>query len=262
MRTPSETVLILDDSPAIAKTWANWILEKFRIEAEVVSPRDNWSRILEQRQPRLLLLDATSPLIPVDQVCDLLSGSPRLKQTLVMLTCGFAEGMDAKLLQLTGRMPRRAIVLRKPVSQQEFINQCEELFLLRFEMHENNGTKTSVNDMKIFIGDNSAAPASNRFGWLAQEPTIMSFSVAQPNGAIESTGGKDCGDLPQGGAYFRDLAKKIGAELGLDRLQELHAGCDGCRLLSMVLPSGHVVDVLGQVDADLTSIARALRESR
>jgi hypothetical protein len=257
------SLVIFDDSRVLADCWAKWIKSAFQCETQAILPGDDWQSRLEGLAPFALIVDATSQRIPIEEVINVLCADPRFAQTRVILSCGYAENLELLLVKHAKRLGTRCTALRKPITQHDFTEQLTAFFSESDARPKTaSGSPDASPKMKNIFGEKSASTAADRFGWLEKEGAIMAFAITLPNGTAGLQGGKDCGDLPQGGSYFRDLASQIGSELGIDQLKELQVGCEGCRLLSAITADGHHVDILAGPTSDLPTLSRAIKESK
>ena len=247
---------ILDDSPAVSDLWQSWLQQHFSAEVSVITPTDDWKTLLDSILPAVLFIDVTSKAIPAENVCQYIAGSAALSRCALVLTCGYKDSLDRIITELVSLVRGQATVLRKPATEQDFLSIVSSLNRPTIS----SANKTTTDMIPKFSSPNEAV--STRFSWLSQDTTVSAYAIGAVGGPAQIQGGRDCGDLMQGGAYFRDLAQKIGSELGLENLKELHAVCDGCRFLSVVVPGGISANVLTQPEADLNVLAKELTTAR
>jgi hypothetical protein len=258
---PRPTVAILDDSAAVSNLWSNWLQEVSGDEPALIGPESDWKAQIDSLKPSVLFVDITSSCISAPTICRYVASSKNLTGCTLFLSCGFSDALDDTLNTLTATLGERAIVIRKPVKKDDFIATVSPA--LRKAIGTSNQTipTLQLKDMtpKFNLPTDSVG---TRFTWLNSDPTVTAYAVGINGEAAQAQGGRDCGDLMQGGAYFQELAVKIGHELGLENLRELQATCDGCRFLSLQLPGGLTANLLTQPEADLNTLVRDLNSGR
>ena len=229
----SKLVLVVDDSPAVTGFIERTLTDNDRYRVKVVAEKEQALKQAHALQPAVILIDATSETIDASFICHFLLEDGYTGQWTIVLMEGYRRDGDTEIQQIVEQYDGVRSVLKKPFSAEQLVEAMDE------------ATRAPAPKLNLPTkGSRMSQDTANSFKDLLNQGSVLCYSVANAQGKVIEADGKDCGELSEPSAYFCQLASKIGDELGLEGLSELHITAEQCRLVSVKRPDGTTIDVL------------------